>query len=122
MRERLIGLIEGLRNIRGVQAIILFGSYARGEEKPTSDIDVCVLADRDIPGDVKSDIVSRSSEKVDVTLFWDMPPAVRYAILREGRMLHQEDAEAIQTATVETMGEYLDFKHIMDRNVARMLA
>lgn len=115
-KELIEQAVNDLKKIRHVIAVILFGSYARGEQKPISDIDICAVTQKNIPYRVKADIGSHASRKIQISLFWDMPPAVRYAALREGRILFNRDNEFLHTATVETMSEYLDFKRIIDRH------
>lgn len=114
-------IVNDLRKIKSVKSIILFGSYARGNQKPLSDIDICVLTNRKITDNVKSNIISYSSEKIDISLFWDLPVRIRYRILKEGKTILNKDDNLMHNITVETMDEYLDFKHIVDRNVRRVL-
>ena len=40
------GLVEQLRQAFQPKAIVLFGSFARGEDFEQSDVDICVLSDR----------------------------------------------------------------------------
>jgi uncharacterized protein len=42
------GLAECLRafgRVRPVERVMLFGSYARGEQRPDSDVDLCIVAE-----------------------------------------------------------------------------
>lgn len=119
-KELVKSTVKDLKKIKSVIAVILFGSYARGEQKPISDIDICVVTKRNIPYKTKAEIGSHSSRKVEISLFWDLPPAVRYAAIREGKILFNRNKEYFHDATVKTMSEYLDFKHIIDRNIARV--
>lgn len=112
--------INDLKKIKSVKSVLLFGSYSRGEQKPISDIDICVIADKNISEKTKASIISHGSMKVEISLFWDLPPSVRYAALREGKVLFNRDSKLLHEATVQTMSEYLDFKHIINRNVARV--
>jgi predicted nucleotidyltransferase len=112
--------VRDLEKIKDIFAIILFGSYAKGEQKPISDIDICVVTRKNIPEEMKGEICSYGSDKVEISLFWDLPPAVRYAVLKEGKILFNRNEEFMHAATVETMSEYLDFRWIIDRNIARV--
>lgn len=40
------GVVKSIRQTLPVHEIILFGSQARGDEKPDSDYDICVIADQ----------------------------------------------------------------------------
>lgn len=112
--------VAEFKKIKQVKAVFLFGSYARGEQKPISDIDICVVAEKNISESIKADIAGNSSKKVEISLFWDLPPSVRYSAIKEARMLFMRDEEFFHDATVRTMSEYLDFRHIIDRNIARV--
>lgn len=114
------GTVRDLKKIRQVKAVFLFGSYARGEQKPISDIDICVITEKDVSERVKADIVSNSSDKIEISLFWDLPPSVRYSAIKEAKILFMKDEEFFHDATAMTMREYLDFRHIIDRGVARV--
>ena len=113
-------VVAALRKTRAVKAVILFGSYARGEQKPLSDIDICVVTEQTISDALKANIASLASEKVELSFFWDLPPMVRYNVLRDGKMLLSRDREFMHDAVVATMSEYLDFQHIIKRNLARV--
>jgi len=119
-KELIEQTINDLKKREGVRAVMLFGSYVRGEQKPISDIDICVLTKKNISNKTKAEIGSYASRKIDISLFWDLPPAVKYAVLKEGRTLFSKDEEFMHVVTVETMSEYLDFKHIIDRNITRV--
>ena len=45
----LAAAVERLRSVAPVERVILFGSRARGDHRPGSDWDLCVLLDDDIP-------------------------------------------------------------------------
>lgn len=113
-------VVDEIKKIKGVQAVVLFGSTARGEQKPISDVDICVLADKKISINAKDDIASFSSEKIDISIFWDLPASVRLKVLKEGKILFSRSEESFHSASVETVSEYLDFKHILDRNISRV--
>ena len=111
-----------LKKIHDVKAIILFGSYSRGEQKPISDIDLCIVTERKVSNSVKENIVGHSSPKLDICLFWDLPSTVRYSVLRDGKILFKRDTKLLHASIIDTMSEYLDFQHIIRRNIVRMLA
>ena len=80
--------------------IVLFGSRARGDARPDSDLDLLILEDSELPGYARSpryylaltglfpakDIVVFTPEEVQE---WsDVPNAFVTAALREGRVLY----------------------------------
>ena len=57
------------KHLRHISGVYLYGSYARGEETPESDIDVLVISDVDIKKRVGGyDIISASQEQVEKTI------------------------------------------------------
>lgn len=119
LEKRMRAVVAALRKTKAVKTIILFGSYARGEQKPLSDIDICVITERDIPDALKTHIASFASDGVEISFFWDLPPFIRYNALRDGKILLNRDKKFTHNAVVATMSEYLDFQHIIKRNLAR---
>lgn len=114
-------IVMEIKKMRIVKAVILFGSFARNEQKPLSDIDLCVVTEKGISLSQKAGIVSCGSKKVQISLFWDLPASVRYAVLREGKILYNKNKDFFHESLVQTMSEYLDFKHILQRNIKEAL-
>jgi len=44
-RDTLAKCLEAMNRVRQVQTVYLFGSHARGEARPDSDVDLCIVAD-----------------------------------------------------------------------------
>jgi len=44
-RETLARCLEAFNRITPVHAVYLFGSHARGDARPDSDVDLCIVAD-----------------------------------------------------------------------------
>jgi predicted nucleotidyltransferase len=77
-----------LRSRFGVKSLGLFGSIARGEASPGSDVDI--LVDFDAPSfdhymDLKFYLEERLGRRVDLVLKGSLKPALRERILREVR-------------------------------------
>lgn len=95
-------------------AVMLFGSTARGEEGPSSDVDVClVLSGRDHPA------LSLSEKKLeyaathpglDIQVFQQLPLYVRRRVLRDGQVLWVRDEEALYELAFRTAQEFEDFR------------
>ena len=112
-------IVEELK--RGeVQAIYLFGSHAKGSARPTSDIDICVITNKDIPRSAKEEIMSNSSRNIDVSLFWDLPPTIRFRVFQEGKLLYTKDELSLQRIKVDTLKSYLDIQPIIKRHCAHV--
>ncbi|RZN42853.1 MAG: nucleotidyltransferase domain-containing protein [Methanosarcinales archaeon] len=111
-------IVEPIKENRGVVSIHLFGSYARGREKPFSDIDICVITGADADRDA---ILSSSSEKIDLSIFHDLPLTMRFRVLKEGESLFLRDDLRLHRIIVATIKEYLDFKPHIARRTKRVL-
>ncbi len=77
-----------LRSRFGVKSLGLFGSIARGEASPDSDVDI--LVEFDAPSfdhymDLKFYLEDRLGRSVDLVLKGSLKPALRERILREVR-------------------------------------
>ena len=103
-----------------VQAIYLFGSHARGNAGPISDIDICVITRKDVPKGVKEEIMSNSSRNVDVSLFWDLPPAIRFRVFRDGKPLYIEDELTLQRLKADTLRSYLNIQPMIRKYCTRV--
>jgi uncharacterized protein len=74
----------------GVKRIGLFGSYSRGEQKDSSDIDVLVeFTDNamtfDNNMDLKFDLEDHFQKPVDLVILDDIKPALKPSILRSAK-------------------------------------
>lgn len=100
---QLAGVIATLVEAAQPEKIILFGSYARGEARPDSDIDLLVI---------EEDVASRRAEMVrldraisqyrlpvevivvsadEVRKYGNLPGHLLYPALREGEVLYDRD-------------------------------
>jgi len=111
-------IIEPFKKNRDVISIYLFGSYARGREKPFSDIDICVIADKHANRD---EILSHSSKKIDISIFHELPLGMRFRVLKEGQLLFLRDELKLHRIIVATIRSYLDFKPHILRRTERVL-
>ena len=97
-----------------IVAVLLFGSVAR-KEKTTEDIDVCLIFREDISQDkVFEKMVDYASlsDVIDVKVFQLLPLHVRIRVIREGKVLHVKDEDALYETVISTLREFEDFKFI----------
>jgi predicted nucleotidyltransferase len=97
----------------------LFGSVARGEAGPLSDVDVAVLLNAKVPPEARMDIAAALVEKlesrcdrVDLVLLDEVSPALQHSVIREGLLLVERDADRRVTFEVRAIQEYLDFQYL----------
>jgi len=86
IREVLRKCLPEIREKYGVTSIGIFGSYARGEADPSSDIDVIVEFDRPIGWelvDLADFLESRLHHTVDLVIRRSLHPLIRDTILAE---------------------------------------
>jgi len=123
--------LEGyFRALPGVVLAYLFGSYARGQAGPLSDVDVAVLL-ADGPSsahcfEMRLEIIGGLMgilhfDDVDVLILNQAPPALRYRVLRDGLLLFCGDEQTRIEFTARTVSEYLDLKPMIERHQRAIL-
>lgn len=107
-RARLRGLFPRTPVVLGY----LFGSYARGEADPSSDVDIAVLLGgegeelyapyRDLLLGVRDAL---GTERFDLLLLNGAPPALKFAVIATGCLLYarsDEELNDFEAATIRT--------------------
>lgn len=98
-----------------VLAVILFGSAARGEETPASDVDICLVLR---PGEYASGALARkllgyaAEFPVDVQIFQRLPIYLRTRVLEDGEVLFSKDDSTLYDLAFEAVRQFEDFKPI----------
>jgi len=104
-----------------VQAIYLFGSHAKGNARPNSDVDICVITEKEVTRSVKQEIMANSSRNIDISIFWELPPVIRFRVFRDGKPLYAKDELSLQRIKVDTLKSYLDIHPMIKRHCTRVL-
>jgi len=108
--ERLKGLPEQVAHVDGLSALWLFGSLARGEATPISDVDLAYLADQDLAGEALERFENRLYRAISSTLATDeislinmrrAPAFLRWRVLAEGVLLFCRDEGAVASLAEE---------------------
>lgn len=107
-------LRERLEREPDVLVAYLYGSHARGKAGPLSDVDVGVLLRED--GDLfqrRLELIGAvaevtGSDAADVVVLNEIPVALGYRVLRDGRLLVSRDDRARVRYFVRTVDRYLD--------------
>jgi predicted nucleotidyltransferase len=97
-----------------VLAIILFGSRARGEAGPRSDLDVCLVLDRHAPTGLPASrkrLEYPAGSRVDLSIFQQLPLHVRSRVLKEGRVVFVRDEDRLYEVAVGTARAWEAFRH-----------
>jgi hypothetical protein len=118
-------LREYFEALPDVTLAYLFGSQARGQAWAKSDVDIAVLLagrpDDERCLDVRLEIIGGLMDlltinEVDVLILNQAPPALRYAVLRDGILLFCRDDQVRIRFYVRVLNAYLDFKPVLARH------
>lgn len=112
-------ILKAARNLPGVAVLVVFGSRARGNHRPDSDLDIAVLPDtadfrarRHLQADLTVALAHLAPEdRVDVILLNEASEVLRQRIIETGRVLLNRDPEAWKELRVRTMREYGDSEY-----------
>ncbi|WP_290902755.1 nucleotidyltransferase domain-containing protein [Ferroglobus sp.] len=107
LNEKISKIIKVIKSHPNVIAIYLFGSHAKGEATPLSDIDIAVILENPTP-ESEADIGSLSSPEIDVVLFHRLPLHIKYEVFKYGKEIFVRDEEKLLEIKLKVMREYLD--------------
>ncbi|MDY6849758.1 MAG: nucleotidyltransferase domain-containing protein [Geoalkalibacter sp.] len=127
MGESSQDIIEQLRALFApmpeVRFAYLFGSHARDDAGPLSDLDVAVFLSPEVSAfDFRLQLMETlaralGTDHLDLVTLNDAPPVLKYEVIRHGRIV-KEDREARIPFEAHTLSEYFDTEHL--RRVQRM--
>ena len=99
----------------GLVCAYLFGSYARGESAPESDVDVAVLFEQDPPRnlaglhlDLADDLSAAVGGPVDLVVLNRAPADLIHRVLRDGVLILERDRAARVRFEVRARNAYFD--------------
>lgn len=109
-------ILRAVESIPGISVLVLFGSRARGDHRPDSDLDVAVLPESRDPKDRRHLLSSiavaladlASDGRVDVVFLDQADDVIRQRVMEHGRVLLNRNPEAWKELRVRTMREYGD--------------
>jgi predicted nucleotidyltransferase len=105
-------IVDEARADPAVLAVVLFGSAARGEATPGSDLDICLVLEPTATDPLEHRIRYLGRHDVDLQVFQALPIPMRARVLKEGRVLFVRDEDALYEVAFRTIKAYEDFKHI----------
>ena len=105
------------------EAIILFGSYARGTQNSESDIDIAIKPKKELSKKeqfyLSQEIADAINTEVDLVNLDDIGDGFRYEILINGRTIYCEDEFKFELYKLDMYREYLELNEsrrlIIDR-------
>ncbi len=120
-RNEIGRIVANLREFRKVEAILLFGSYAKGTAKPFSDIDIAVIA-KNPDKSIESEIASHSSNAFDVVNFHRLPLYIQFEVLKYGKPLFVRDTKSFLEKRKSVLREYLEMSDFYEKLSRRISA
>ena len=115
MNDELQRGAERLAKDLRVSAVYGFGSRARGESGPRSDVDLAVLLTSDEPLSLREEVRLRAEvveelrrDHVDLVILNQAPPLLAYEVVAAGCRLFSRDEEASDDFEARTAMRWLD--------------
>ena len=96
----------------------IFGSYAKGNIRKDSDIDIAIYLKEGIDTykylDMKMDLSEALKREVDLVILNDSTPLLKYEIYKNNILLFSHDKAMENRYKVKTLFEYNDMKRYLD--------
>jgi predicted nucleotidyltransferase len=96
-----------------ILAVLLYGSRARGDEGPGSDVDVCLVLTPEAARTAETARVQMDFlgfPELDVRIFQRLPLYVRQRVLHDGRVLLVKEEDSLYEIASRTVREFEDFR------------
>lgn len=126
----MIGSLEKMVRVfkkrREILFVYLFGSHARKQVMPLSDIDIGIFVDKEaikgkkFPYSYEAQLASElgpilKTEQIDLVLLNDAPILLKHRCMTEGKLLYCRDEISHAMFRVRTLHEYLDTKPLREK-------
>jgi predicted nucleotidyltransferase len=122
-------LRRAVTDLPAVRLAAVFGSVARGEERPGSDVDVGVRLNPDssaLRQEVEAALGRAAGREVDVVFLDEAPPLLRFEIGADGLVLVERETHAWADFRARSMIDWWDWapyaKRIEDAAIERLRA
>lgn len=126
--QELKEVMKSIGDRYGIRYALLFGSYARGDYKPYSDLDIAVKFDRRLDrkecfmksGELSSIISEKVGKEVNVVPLNLADSILKYEVFSNGTLIYCKDIEEFRMEWINGIDEYLDFKGMFERHYKRI--
>jgi len=111
MRSPERALVDALQSWPSLRLAVLFGSAARGNAAPDSDLDVGVLfhPGREDATALEVALARAAGRRVDVVRLDAAPPLLRFEVSRDGRLLLERTPHAWSDFRAHAMTDWWDW-------------
>ncbi|MGD0822301.1 MAG: nucleotidyltransferase domain-containing protein [Desulfomonilia bacterium] len=122
--DKIPSLIGKLQDIDSIDALYLFGSAAKKNLKPLSDIDIAVLISDELNKDeiesIKLALIgliagTLSTEEFDLVILNDAPIRFSYIILKDGDLVFVKNESHLIEFREKVVKYYLDFSYYLKK-------
>lgn len=103
-------------------AVILFGSYALNKQKFTSDIDICIIREKDSHITDFENIESVATKDFDIVYLDKVMDIIKFRILTEGVVLHINKPMEFKLLKRKIIHAYMGNYPFYQKNMEKMLA
>lgn len=111
--ERLMEIPRAIEPVEGIAAFWVFGSWARGEATPLSDVDLAYLRPAGAPDAEKIDrqlykkvVEALGTDEVSLLDVVEAPVHLQMRVLGEGRLVFEGDRRVLADWTERVLGNY----------------
>lgn len=120
MNEHLEKVLAQIKRHPKVVAIYLFGSYAKGEAKPISDIDIAVVLREEDPI-TEAEIGSLYSDSIDLVLVHRLPLYIQFEVFKYGKEIFVRDEEYLMEIKRNVLKNYLENSWLYHRIKSKVI-
>jgi len=108
-------IVEKVAKDPEILALFLYGSCARKEEYSQSDVDLCLVLtpafyEPKALSEIKIEYLK--SFNLDIQVFQQLPIYIKKRVIKEGKVLHCKDDDALYDLCFAVIREFSDFEHI----------
>ncbi len=104
--------IKLLKKKFNCEVVILFGSYARGDQRPDSDVDIAIKTKKKISKkemfEMTQELEQLLKKDIDLIDLNAISDSFRYEILMNGQILYCEDSYQFDLYKLDMFREYLE--------------
>ena len=104
------------RRRKNIAAVYIFGSTATGRDRRGSDIDLAIIVKKAIARRerlrLEADLSGRLRRDVDLVVFGQAAPLLQHQILKDGRLVCENDPAERVRQEVRARAEYLDTRRL----------